>query len=154
VSPRASLDDLEKRNILTLSGLELRPLGRPVRNQSLYRLSYSGSLLKRVVRIVTTALEEVNEILPGMKSADGQTGSPHYPSIMSRCAPDTNIGLSFSAARKVDCPWDSCGARYDVCSPVNYSHGIEYNFAHPVVYYSRLKKNSVVHKSYPPVNNF
>jgi hypothetical protein len=29
--------------ILTLPGLELRPLGRPVHRQSLYRLSYPGS---------------------------------------------------------------------------------------------------------------
>jgi hypothetical protein len=30
---RAGLDDLEKRKFLTLPGLELRPLGRPARNQ-------------------------------------------------------------------------------------------------------------------------
>jgi hypothetical protein len=32
VDPRASLDDVEKRKFLTLSGLELRPLGRPARS--------------------------------------------------------------------------------------------------------------------------
>jgi hypothetical protein len=30
VDPRAGLDDVEKRKLLTLPGLELRPLGRPV----------------------------------------------------------------------------------------------------------------------------
>jgi hypothetical protein len=40
VGPRAGLDDLEKRNFLRL---ELGPLGRPARNQSLYRLLYPGS---------------------------------------------------------------------------------------------------------------
>jgi hypothetical protein len=40
VNPRAGLNDLEKRKFLTLSGLELRPLRRPVRRQSLYRLLY------------------------------------------------------------------------------------------------------------------
>jgi hypothetical protein len=35
VDPRAGLDDLEKRKFLTLRGLELRPLGRPARSQSL-----------------------------------------------------------------------------------------------------------------------
>jgi hypothetical protein len=30
VDPRTGLDDMEKRKSLTLSGLELRPLGRPV----------------------------------------------------------------------------------------------------------------------------
>jgi hypothetical protein len=43
VGPRTGLDDMEKRKVLTLPGLELRTLGRPGRSQSLYRLSYSGS---------------------------------------------------------------------------------------------------------------
>jgi hypothetical protein len=38
VDPRAGPDDVEKRKFLTLPGLELRPLGRPACNQSLYRL--------------------------------------------------------------------------------------------------------------------
>jgi hypothetical protein len=42
VGPRAGLDDVEKRKIFTLPGFELRPLGRPARSQSLYRLSYPG----------------------------------------------------------------------------------------------------------------
>jgi hypothetical protein len=44
VNPRAGLDDVEKSKFLTLPGLELRPLGRPARSQSLYRLRYPGSL--------------------------------------------------------------------------------------------------------------
>jgi hypothetical protein len=42
VDPRAGLDDVEKRKFLTLPALELRPLGRPARSQSLhiYRLRY------------------------------------------------------------------------------------------------------------------
>jgi hypothetical protein len=43
VGPRAGLDDMEKRTFLTLPGLELPPLGRPARSQSLYRLRYPGS---------------------------------------------------------------------------------------------------------------
>jgi hypothetical protein len=42
VGPRAGLDDVEKRKFLSFPGLELRPLGRPARSQSLYRLSYPG----------------------------------------------------------------------------------------------------------------
>jgi hypothetical protein len=38
VGPRAGLDDMEKRKFLTLPGLELRPVGRPARSQSLYRV--------------------------------------------------------------------------------------------------------------------
>jgi hypothetical protein len=40
---RAGLDNVEKRKFLTLPGLELRPLCRPARSQSLYRMSYPGS---------------------------------------------------------------------------------------------------------------
>jgi hypothetical protein len=43
VDPRAGLDNMEKRKFLTLSGLEFRPLGRPARSQSLYRLRYPQS---------------------------------------------------------------------------------------------------------------
>jgi hypothetical protein len=43
VDPRASLDDLEERKFLTLSVLELRPVRRRSRSQSLYRLRYHGS---------------------------------------------------------------------------------------------------------------
>jgi hypothetical protein len=41
--PRVGLDDVENRKFLTLQGLELRPLGRPARSQSLYLLRYPGS---------------------------------------------------------------------------------------------------------------
>jgi hypothetical protein len=44
VEPRARLDDVEKRKFLTLLGLEFRPLGRPARSQSLYRLRYPGQI--------------------------------------------------------------------------------------------------------------
>jgi hypothetical protein len=46
VDPRAGLDDVEERKFLTLPGLELLPLGRPARSQSLYRLRYPGSRKK------------------------------------------------------------------------------------------------------------
>jgi hypothetical protein len=52
VDPRADLDDVEKRKFLTLPGLELRPLGRPARSQSLYRLHYPGSLVVTVIIII------------------------------------------------------------------------------------------------------
>jgi hypothetical protein len=40
VGPRAGVDDEEKRKFLPLQGLELRPLDRPARSQSLYQLRY------------------------------------------------------------------------------------------------------------------
>jgi hypothetical protein len=39
VGPRTGLDNVEKRKFLTLPGLELRPLGRSARSQSLYWVS-------------------------------------------------------------------------------------------------------------------
>jgi hypothetical protein len=45
VGPRAGLNIMQKLKFLSLPGLELRPLGRPARSQSLYRLRYPGSLL-------------------------------------------------------------------------------------------------------------
>jgi hypothetical protein len=47
VGPRTGLEDMEKRQFLTLPGLELRCLGRPGCSQSLYRLSYPGSQFYR-----------------------------------------------------------------------------------------------------------
>jgi hypothetical protein len=44
MGPRAGLDNVEKIKFLTLPALELRPLGRLARKQSLYRLRYPGSL--------------------------------------------------------------------------------------------------------------
>jgi hypothetical protein len=43
VGPRAGLDHVEKIKFLTTPGLELGPLRRPARRQSLYRLRYPGS---------------------------------------------------------------------------------------------------------------
>jgi hypothetical protein len=38
VDPRTGLDDVEKKKIFPLLGLELQPFGHPSRSQSLYRL--------------------------------------------------------------------------------------------------------------------
>jgi hypothetical protein len=43
VDLRGCLDDMEERKFLNLPELELRPLGRPARSQSLYRLRYPAS---------------------------------------------------------------------------------------------------------------
>jgi hypothetical protein len=43
LDPRTGLEEVEKKKFLTLPGLELRPLGRLSRNQSLYRLPSPGS---------------------------------------------------------------------------------------------------------------
>jgi hypothetical protein len=51
VSPKAGLDDVEKRKFFTLPGLELRPLRRPARSQSLYRLRYPSSIINLKIYI-------------------------------------------------------------------------------------------------------
>jgi hypothetical protein len=45
VGPRAGLDHAEKRKFLPLPGLELQPLRRPARSQSLNRLCSPGSYI-------------------------------------------------------------------------------------------------------------
>jgi hypothetical protein len=66
VGPRAGLDDVEKRIFLTLSGLELRPLGHPARSWSLYRLRYPGSFLVSVgwYFAIYTRRSKFNSFLP------------------------------------------------------------------------------------------
>jgi hypothetical protein len=64
VDPRAGLDDLEKRKFLTLPGFELRPLGRPALSQSLYRLSYPGSLESGRVKNFLQIIETGSEVHP------------------------------------------------------------------------------------------
>jgi hypothetical protein len=44
LGPRAGLDDVENRKFLTLTGLELQPLGHPAHSQSLYQLHYLSSV--------------------------------------------------------------------------------------------------------------
>jgi hypothetical protein len=50
VGPRTVLDYVEKEKISPLPGLELRPLGRPARSQSLYRLRYPSSSLGNQIK--------------------------------------------------------------------------------------------------------
>jgi hypothetical protein len=55
VGPRIGLNDLEKRQFLTLQGLELRTLSRPVRGSLLYRLCYASFSVGLVTsRILST----------------------------------------------------------------------------------------------------
>jgi hypothetical protein len=61
VDPRVDLDDMEKSKFLILPGLELRPVGRPARIQSLYRLHYPGSSVKK-------------ELLNVIRSREAQSG--------------------------------------------------------------------------------
>jgi hypothetical protein len=42
VGPRAGLEDVERRKILLVLGLELRPLSHPAHVQLLHQLSYLG----------------------------------------------------------------------------------------------------------------
>jgi hypothetical protein len=72
LDPRAGLDDLERRNFLTLPGLELRHLSRPASSQSLYRLPYRGfwsSLGACKIADETDVLPSVNTNFWGVPSS-------------------------------------------------------------------------------------
>jgi hypothetical protein len=76
---RAGLDDLEDRKFLALPGLELRPLCRPARSQSLYRLSYPGPQGRRVnqannKQILRTLSRGTSDdtITPGVQVSSGK----------------------------------------------------------------------------------
>jgi hypothetical protein len=60
VGPRTGLGDMEKRKFLTLKGLELRPLSRPTRSQSLYRLRYPGQTRGAIHNIVKFIKNKAN----------------------------------------------------------------------------------------------
>jgi hypothetical protein len=61
---RKGLDDLKRRKIIYIAGLELRPLGRPARCQSLYRLGYPGSTtaMKLIIKQIPYLYIDVYEI--------------------------------------------------------------------------------------------
>jgi hypothetical protein len=58
VGPRTGLDAVEKREFLSLPGLELRRLSHSARSQSLYRLSYTGS--RSILNMLLSALVGIN----------------------------------------------------------------------------------------------
>jgi hypothetical protein len=57
--PKSRLNVVEKRKFLTLRKLELRPLCRAARSQSLYRLSYLGFCLGRWLKDTTMFLPRI-----------------------------------------------------------------------------------------------
>jgi hypothetical protein len=60
VGPGTGLDGVERRKILPLPGLELRPLGRLARGQLLYRLRYPGYLYPLYEHLLTSAVLWMN----------------------------------------------------------------------------------------------
>jgi hypothetical protein len=59
VDPTAGLDDVEKKKFFTLPGLELRPLGRSARNQSLYRLQYPAVEKSKEIKMELSNSREI-----------------------------------------------------------------------------------------------
>jgi hypothetical protein len=55
MSPRAGLDDVEKRKFFTLAGLELRPLC-PARSESLFRLPWSAHITHNTIQTATDVI--------------------------------------------------------------------------------------------------
>jgi hypothetical protein len=56
MDPIPGLDNVEKRTLLTLQGLELRPPGCPAHSQSLYRLHYPGPVSSLAMSIFSSFL--------------------------------------------------------------------------------------------------
>jgi hypothetical protein len=79
VGPRAFLEDVEERKFLTLLGLELRTLGRPARSQSLYRLRYRGSKLRKDKRKYLLSISG-RDLKPGLPQCEEnrQTAMPAW----------------------------------------------------------------------------
>jgi hypothetical protein len=88
VGSRASLDDVEKRKLLTLPGLELWLLSRPAHSQSLYWLRYPVSTLRRrnVVKVKFQA---------GLTSAlnGGQWSRSRSKNLTRETAPRPNLDI-------------------------------------------------------------
>jgi hypothetical protein len=80
VDPRSGLDDMEKWKFLSLPVLELRPLGRPARSQSLYRLSYPGSPCSQVLRIIHPSN---SKLAPQCRTTNNDKASPTVNSCFS-----------------------------------------------------------------------
>jgi hypothetical protein len=62
VGHTAGLDAVQKRKFLSLPGLELRPLGRPTRSQSLYRPPYLDTSSAALIFLKTPHLDEFRKV--------------------------------------------------------------------------------------------
>jgi hypothetical protein len=77
VGSRTGLDDLERRNILSLPGLELQFLDRPVRVQPLCRLRYHKFMERFVIDytgLFETIFENTKEIITVRKRGFKELG--------------------------------------------------------------------------------
>jgi hypothetical protein len=77
VDPSAGVNDVEK--ILALPGLELRPLSRPARSQSLYRLRYLGSQeINKESKLAVADFKDINPM-------NAENGTSHITLQNSDC---------------------------------------------------------------------
>jgi hypothetical protein len=87
VGPRAGLDNVEKRKFLPPPGLELLPLGRPARSQSLYRLSRKTCCSK------SARFHRPSYIcIPYVERCEHDDGE-HYVIILSSCLLGHETGI-------------------------------------------------------------
>jgi hypothetical protein len=123
----ASFDDLEKGKFLTLPGLDIWPLRRSALSQSLYRLSYPGSWVKRGKMIMEKSRTQ--------RSSSGQHWLTRRSKLQHLKAAPGNSALSkatygfcnfSSSLYKIDCrslSWIDlyaiCKARFECTSTVN-----------------------------------
>jgi hypothetical protein len=109
VGPRAGLNDVEKRKSLTLPGLEFLLLDCQARSQSLYRLSYPGSLWKYNTRFIYLYSIYSNHFSrkPSFMSLDRDLNARHSERekliVVSRCKQTT---LNVHEMEQHNCPHD------------------------------------------------
>jgi hypothetical protein len=106
VDPRGGLDDLENRKFLTLQGLELRPLSRPARSQSLYRLRYPGSYEMSVNNFLKPGEWEHWSLVPSNKHLCEICNSP-FVKLLYFCLQPVKSWR--------ECTTDGCAWHYYMC---------------------------------------
>jgi hypothetical protein len=83
------LDDVEKRKFLPLPEIELRPLCRPARSQSLHRLRYPGSLIMIIIIIIIIFI--TFPLCLGMLHGGAQQGSRTFNFDINWRPPDPPV---------------------------------------------------------------
>jgi hypothetical protein len=152
VGPRSGQDEVEKRKFLTPPELELRPLRRPARSQSLYRLRYTGSFNANVGGIYSD-----HSALKGRRSVCVSLLHAPYPKRISifvcssrhglLITEQLSIGLYRLSARPVRLPPEEIKSQlYPIsihnCIRFLYSreqakmlfHGTKYSFHYDLLY--------------------
>jgi hypothetical protein len=104
------LNFMEKRKILPLPRLEIRPLGRPARSQSLYPLSYPGTPICYVISNDEWIINGWGAV-GGMRIDRGSWSTRRNPTSMQLCPlkmpDDFDLSRQVTGNLATDC-WNLC----------------------------------------------